>query len=245
MPRVALVTIILMPLLYGAMYLWAFWNPFAEVDKVPVALVNEDTGAVANGTPLRAGDEVSEALLNSGQLDLHEVSAAEAAAGVASGKYYFSITLPAEFSADVASPSGGQPKQAPLRFTFNDANNYLGSIIGQNAAREVLSQVNAKIGEQTVGTVLTGLTDAGAGLVKAADGADQLATGLTTANTGAHQLATGANTLAASMAVARDGSAKLAAGTRELSASVDEATDPLLHVLDRVGELHLDPDVVG
>lgn len=40
MPRIALVTIILMPLLYGAMYLWAFWNPFAEVNKVPVALVN-------------------------------------------------------------------------------------------------------------------------------------------------------------------------------------------------------------
>jgi putative membrane protein len=245
LPRVALVTIILMPLLYGAMYLWAFWNPFAEVNKVPVALVNEDTGAVAAGKPLRAGDQVAAALMTSGQLDLHQVSGADAAAGVASGKYYFSITLPPEFSADVASPSGGEPKQAPLRFTFNDANNYLGSIIGQNAAREVLSQVNAAIGEQTVGTVLTGLTDAGAGLVQAADGADQLATGLTTANNGAHQLATGANTLATSMAVARDGSAKLAAGTKELSTSVDKATDPLLHVLDRVGDLHLDPNEVG
>jgi putative membrane protein len=245
LPRIALVTIILMPLLYGAMYLWAFWNPFAEVSKVPVALVNEDAGAVAQGQPLRAGDEVADALMKSGQLDLHQVSAADAAAGVASGKYYFSITLPTEFSADIASPSGGQPQQAQLRFTFNDANNYLGSIIGQNAAREVINEVNGKIGERTVGAVLTGLTDAGAGLVKAADGADQLATGLTTADNGAHQLAAGANTLATSMAVARDGSAKLAAGTRELSTSIDKATDPLLHVLDRVGSLNLDPDEVG
>ncbi|CAN5573717.1 YhgE/Pip domain-containing protein [soil metagenome] len=245
LPRIALVTIILMPLLYGAMYLWAFWNPFAEVNKVPVALVNEDAGAVAQGQPLKAGDEVADALMKSGQLDLHQVSAADAAAGVASGKYYFSITLPTEFSADVASPSGGQPKQAQLRFTFNDANNYLGSIIGQNAAREVLNEVNGKIGERTVGTVLTGLTDAGAGLVKAADGADQLAAGLTTADNGAHQLATGANTLASSMAVARDGSATLAAGTRELSTSISQATDPLLYVLDRVGDLGLDPTEVG
>ncbi|MCP3812252.1 hypothetical protein NLX62_07945, partial [Mycobacteriaceae bacterium Msp059] len=102
--------------------------------------------------------------------------------GVASGKYYFSITLPQDFSTSITSPSGGSPHQADVRFTFNDANNYLGSIIGQNAAREVINQINAKIGERTLGTVLTGLTDAGSGLVKAADGAQQLATGSATAN---------------------------------------------------------------
>ncbi|CDP88523.1 membrane protein [Mycolicibacterium farcinogenes] len=160
MPRIALVTVILLPLLYGAMYLWAFWNPFGEVDKVPVALVNEDRGTVAEGQQIKAGDEVSDALVDSGQLQLHRVSAQEAADGVASGKYYFSITLPEDFSTSISSPSGGSPHQADIRFTFNDANNYLGSIIGQNAAREVINQINAKIGERTLGTVLTGLTDA-------------------------------------------------------------------------------------
>ncbi len=43
MPRVALVTIVLMPLLYGALYLWAFWDPFSAANKIPVALVNSDT----------------------------------------------------------------------------------------------------------------------------------------------------------------------------------------------------------
>jgi len=56
LPRIALLTVIVMPLLYGAMYLWAFWNPFGEVDKVPVALVNSDTGAVAQGQNIRAGE---------------------------------------------------------------------------------------------------------------------------------------------------------------------------------------------
>ncbi|MGB3481929.1 MAG: YhgE/Pip domain-containing protein [Mycobacterium sp.] len=245
LPRIALITIILMPLLYGAMYLWAFWNPFAEVNKVPVALVNEDRGASAQGKQLRAGDEVAAALKASGQLDLHEMSAQEAADGVAGGDYYFSITLPQDFSQNIASPSGGDPQQAKIQFTFNDANNYLGSIIGQNAAREVLNEVNAKIGEQTVGTVLTGLTDAGAGLIQAADGAGQLAAGLDTANDGAQQLATGADALSAGLATARTGSAQLAAGTQQLATSVDKAVDPLLTVLDRVGDLQLDPDKVG
>ena len=245
LPRIALLTVILLPLLYGAMYLWAYWNPFAEVSKVPVALVNEDTGAIVDGQRLNAGDEVATALIGSNQLDLHPVSAQDAAAGVASGKYYFSVTLPAEFSADIASPSGGDPQQAKLRFTFNDANNYLGSIIGQNAAREVVNQVNSRIGERTLGTVLTGLTDAGAGLVKAADGAQRLNDGLVAADAGAHQLAAGSSTLAAGLVTARDGSAQLANGTRKLAATVDTATTPLLTVLDRVGGLGLDPDAVG
>ena len=245
LPRIALVTVILMPLLYGAMYLWAFWNPFNEVNKVPVALVNEDTGAQAQGQLVKAGDEVAQALIASNQLDLHTVSAQEAEAGVSSGKYYFSITLPRDFSADITSPSGGDPQQAKIGFTFNNANNYLASVIGQNAAREVINQVNASIGERTLGTVLTGLTDAGAGLVQAADGADQLAKGLDTANSGAHALASGAGTLSAGLVTARDGSAQLAAGTRQLAASVDTAVDPLIDVLDRVGSLDLDPQEVS
>ncbi|WP_267292666.1 YhgE/Pip domain-containing protein [Mycobacterium hackensackense] len=245
LPRIALVTVILMPLLYGAMYLWAFWNPFAEVNKIPVALVNEDTGTVVDGQQVRAGAEVADALVDSGQLQLHRVSSTEAAAGVSSGKYYFSVTLPENFSADVASPSGGSPEQAQIQFKFNDANNYLGSIIGQNAAREVINQVNASIGQRTLGTVLTGLTDAGAGLVQAADGAGQLATGTAAADDGAHKLADGAGALTAGLVTARDGSAQLAAGTRQLSASVDTATGPLVTMLDRVGDLGLDPDEVG
>src|SRR6476469_1115103 len=120
LPRVALVTVILLPLLYGAMYLWAFWNPFGEVNKVPVALVNEDRGPVTQGQQVRAGDEVADALGDSGQLQLHRVSAQEAADGLASGKYYFSITLPEDFSTSISSPSGGSPHQADIRFTFND-----------------------------------------------------------------------------------------------------------------------------
>ena len=245
LPRIALLTVIVMPLLYGAMYLWAFWNPFGEVDKVPVALVNSDTGAVAQGQKIRAGDEVARSLIDSKQLDLHEVSAREADAGVASGKYYFSITVPADFSAAIASAGGGDPHQGQLRFTLNDANSYLGSLIGQNAAREVINQVNAKIGERTLGTVLTGLTDAGAGLVKAADGAQQLSSGLDTANGGAQRLASGAGALSSGLLSARDGSAQLATGVHELTTAVDTATDPLLEMLDRVGDLGLDPDEVG
>jgi putative membrane protein len=245
LPRVALITIILLPLLYGAMYLWAFWNPFAAVDRVPVALVNEDRGALAQGQELHAGDEVAGALLKSGQLDLHLVSAEAAAKAVADGTYYFSITLPEDFSEAIASSATPNPRQAQIQFDYNDANNYLASVIGQNAAREVLNQVGARVGEQVVGKVLVGLTDAGEGIKKAADGADRLSAGLTAANDGAHQLSSGADTLAAGLVTARNGSAALATGADQLSSGIGVATGPLIDALDRVQRLNLNPDDVA
>ena len=240
--RVALVTIVLLPLLYGAMYLWAFWDPFGQVGKIPVALVNEDRGAVAAGQQLRVGDQVAAALKGSHKLNLHEMTAAQAADGVAHGRYYFSVTLPADFSAAVASSSGPQPHQAQLRFAFDDANSYLATVIGQNAAREITNLVNSSIGEQVVGQVLTGLTDARQGLDRAAGGADQLDNGLAEADAGAERLSSGSRTLAGYLATARDGSQELAAGSGQLSSGITTATDPLLEVLDRVAALHIDPD---
>ncbi|MGH3562249.1 MAG: YhgE/Pip family protein [Mycobacterium sp.] len=242
MPRLALITIIVLPLLYGAMYLWAFWNPFAEIDKMPVALVNEDRGATVTGRQVRAGDQVAEALVQSGQLDLHQMSASQAAKGVSDGTYYFSITLPADFSAAVISPAGPHPQKAQIQFRFNDANNYLASVMGQNAAREVLNEVSAKVGEQVIGTALTKVTD---GVEKAADGAGQLSDGLTTADNGAHELATGSQTLADHLATARDGSATLAGGTRQLSTGIQQATDPVLKIMDDLDALGFDPNEAG
>ena len=60
--KVALIAIVLMPLLYSALYLWAFWDPFDKVNDLPVALVNSDQGTEVNGKKLNAGDEVVKGL---------------------------------------------------------------------------------------------------------------------------------------------------------------------------------------
>ncbi|WP_454164335.1 YhgE/Pip family protein [Gordonia iterans] len=231
MPRVAIITIVLLPLLYGAMYLWVFWNPFDEVNKLPVALVNEDTGASSQGRDLRAGDEVAASLQASGQLDLRPTDAADAADGLAHGRYYFTITIPTDFSAAIASATGDDPRKATIDFTFNDANNYLASVIGNNAATQVVDAINEKIGEQAVDQVLLGLQSAGGGLVRAADGAGQLAEGLGRANDGAQKLADGAGELSSNLVTARDGAAKLADGNAKLADGITAATDPLVPLL--------------
>ncbi|MGB3884660.1 YhgE/Pip family protein [Gordonia sp. (in: high G+C Gram-positive bacteria)] len=234
MPRIAILTVILMPLLYGAMYLWVFWNPFDEVSKVPVAIVNQDQAVQANGQTLNAGERVNAELLGAGELDLHETSAAEAADGLAHGKYYFTITIPKDFSSSIASATGSDPHKAKIEFAFNDANNYLAGIIGQTAASRVTDALNNSIGQQAVDQVLVGLVSAGDGLKQAADGSNQLAAGVHQVDNGAQQLAAGSKELADNMVTARDGSAQLADGTAQLASGINTATGPLMGVLNSV-----------
>ncbi|NUS14514.1 MAG: hypothetical protein HOY69_24470, partial [Streptomyces sp.] len=85
LPRAALVALLVLPLLYGALYLWSFWDPYGRLDRIPVALVNDDKGATADGKKIAAGDAITEGLRDSDTFDWHEVSAADARAGVEDG----------------------------------------------------------------------------------------------------------------------------------------------------------------
>lgn len=225
MPRLALIVIVLMPLMYGALYLWAFWNPFDAVNKIPVALVNVDRGATVQGTPLNAGKQVADGLIASDQLDLHVVSEQEAKDGVEHGKYYFSITLPEDFSADIASPAGGDARSAQLIFTYNDANNYLSTVMGQDAAQQVVNKVGAQVGATTFDIVINDVTGLMPKLQEAQQGVNKLNTGMQQANTGAGELAT-------NLVTAKNGAAELSGGLGQLDSAVVRATDPVLNALN-------------
>ena len=49
MSILALVALMLVPVLYGGVYLWANQDPYGRLSEVPVALVNLDTGAQNDG----------------------------------------------------------------------------------------------------------------------------------------------------------------------------------------------------
>ncbi|AZS47969.1 MULTISPECIES: YhgE/Pip domain-containing protein [Microbacterium] len=216
MPRLAVVVIILMPLLYGALYLWAFWNPFGNVNNLPVAIVNLDEGADAMGEPLDAGTQVVQGIVASGQLQTHVVDEAEGTAGLEHGRYAFTITIPADFSEAIASAASGDPRQADLIFTYNDANNYLSTVIGQDAAAEVINDVTAQVGEQVFLAVVTGIKGELPTI-------RQAAAGIETLNSGVDQLSTGADQLAAGLVTAKSGAGTLSAALDELVTDVDGA----------------------
>lgn len=230
MTRAAIVVLMLLPLVYGALYLWAYWDPFGHVNKMPVALVNADKGATVSGQHVNIGEEISKSLTADGSMDWHVLSLDEARSGVDHGNYYFMLELPPDFSEAIASPLTGEPKQANLVAVYNDANNYISSSIGRTAIDQVLNAVSTRISGQAVNQVLSVVVSSGAGIQQAADGARQLADGAAKVDDGAGQLAAGLHT-------ARPGSAQLATGAKQLSDGINQATDPLLTVTKAVANI--------
>lgn len=235
--RISLVFLCLMPLLYSALYLYAFWDPFSKVNQVPVALVNSDKGATVKGQELHAGDEVMKGLEDNKQINWIVTDAEDAKKGVSDGKYYFSLQLPEDFSEAVGSPTSENPKKAQLISTYNDANGYLSTVIGQNAMREVLNVVGEKISTQAVDKVLIGVMDAGGGLERAAIGAGQLANGTGQLRDGSTKLDNGAGQLKNGLATAKNGSTQLRSGGDQLENGLNQLHDGSVQLADGTGQL--------
>ncbi|CAL9632284.1 hypothetical protein SUDANB1_06111 [Streptomyces sp. enrichment culture] len=239
LPRAALVALLVLPLLYGALYLWSFWDPYGRLDKIPVALVNDDRGATADGKKITAGDDITKGLHDSKTFDWQEVSAAEARRGVEDGSYYLSLTLPADFSERIASSSGNSPETGALQVRTNDANNYIVGQISRTVFSEVRQAASTKTSRSFLDKIFVSFSDIHGKTVKAAEGADRLkggigkaekgskdlADGLTKAKTGSGKLSTGLKKLHTGAGDVADGAQQVAAGTQKLADRVNGTAD--------------------
>ncbi|MFF4886302.1 YhgE/Pip family protein [Streptomyces nigra] len=209
LPRAALVALLVLPLLYGALYLWSFWDPYGRLDRIPVALVNEDAGATVSGKKLTAGDDITEGLHESDVFDWREVSAAEAEKGVEDGTYYLSLTMPSDFSRRIASSAGESPETGALQVRTNDANNYIVGQISRTVFSEVRDAASTKASRSFLDRIFVSFSDIHGETVKAANGADKLEGGIGKAEKGSKDLAKG-------LKDAKEGSGELSSGLKKL-----------------------------
>ena len=64
LPKLTILALTMVPLLYGAVYLYANWNPYGNLNQIDAALVMEDTGAAtSDGGRLQAGQKVADNLV--------------------------------------------------------------------------------------------------------------------------------------------------------------------------------------
>ncbi|GAB7107811.1 YhgE/Pip domain-containing protein [Streptomyces phaeofaciens JCM 4814] len=225
LPRAALVALLLLPLLYGALYLWSFWDPYGRLDRIPVALVNDDRGATADGKKLSAGDDITEGLRDSEVFDWHEVSAAQARAGVEDGTYYLSLTMPADFSRRIASSAGDSPETGALQVRTNDANNYIVGQISRTVFSEVRTAASTKASRSFLDKMFISFSDIHGATAEAADGADDLTGGIGKAEKGSKDLADG-------LKDAKKGSGKLSKGLKKLDSGAGDLQDGSQQVAD-------------
>ncbi|WP_149179345.1 YhgE/Pip domain-containing protein [Streptomyces sp. TRM49041] len=230
LPRAALVAILLLPLLYGALYLWSFWDPYSRLDRIPVALVNADKGATADGKKINAGDDITKGLRDSAVFEWHEVSDAEAREGVENGTYYLSLTMPEDFSARIASSSGDAPETGALQVRTNDANNYIVGQISRTVFSEVRTAASTKSSRSFLDKIFISFSDIHDATEKAAKGANDLKDGVGEAKKGSKSLAD-------NLKKAKNGSTDLAEGLKKLDSAAGKLKTGSRKVADGTQQL--------
>ncbi|WP_160667868.1 YhgE/Pip family protein [Pseudarthrobacter sp. ATCC 49987] len=235
LPKLTILALTMVPLLYGAVYLYANWDPYGKLNQIDAALVVEDTGATsADGARLEAGRKVADSLVDGHVFNWQTVSDTEEAdQGVSTGKYAFALKIPKDFSANLVSPgSFDAANRAMLNVTTNDANNYLLSTIVDRLTTAVHTTVATEVGAETANQLLTGFGTIHSQMLKASDGAGQLADGVASLHDGTvtlHQgtgdLKNGAAGLYNGQVRLRDGATALSTGAAQLSGGLSQLKD--------------------
>jgi putative membrane protein len=157
MTALAAVVIVLLPAALSGVYLYADSDPYAHLDRVPVALVVHDAGAVLpEGTQVNEGDHVASVLLANQAFDFHRVSADEAANGLRTDTYLFVLTVPRAFSASLVSARSSAAGQLTLMTTATNA--YLRTTVADRLVDVVRRALINRIGVAAAQRSLLGLT---------------------------------------------------------------------------------------
>ncbi len=216
LPRVSLVFVLIVPLLYAAIYLSANWDPYGKLSHLPVAVVNLDVPVTADGRPLAAGRDLVTNLHTANAFQWHDEDAETARRGLEQGDYYLMLTIPADFSANLVSGAGDNPQRARIELRRNDANGFVTGNVTNSAQAAITRAVDESAQQSYFNAVYANLATIRSGLSQAADGSGDLATGLTSAHSGAGRLAGGS-------ADAQTGAKDLSAGAHTLVSGLDSA----------------------
>ena len=253
LPRAAVLAVALLPLLYGALYIWSFWDPYGHFDRLPVAIVDQDRGADVSGKQLNAGRDLTTELLDRHTFDWHEVSAARADEGLRKGDYYMTLTIPTDFTAKIATGGGDHPVAGLLQARSNDSNSYLSGIIAKTAFSEIRAASSSSAVRGYLDQIYVSFGDLHDQTLQAAGGAGRLAQGAHSAQGGAQQLSDGLGTaksgsgrLADGLDTLHRGAAQAAAGTAQLDQMVHGVTDRLTPTLrSRAGDIQQAAEAVS
>jgi putative membrane protein len=220
---IPIIAVMFVPVLYAGMFLWAFWDPYAKLDELPVAVVNEDAGAILDGNHLKLGDELVTKLKKNNQFDFEFVDRDSGYDNLKDQKYYMVIEIPEDFSKNATTLLDEQPEKLELIYTPNESYNFLSAQIGGTAAEKIKTAVAEKVTETYAETMFEKISELADGVGKASDGATQLSEGSVNLNNGSSELNQGLVTLAEKslefnngMKTADAGSNKLAAGSMKL-----------------------------
>ena len=219
---VPMIAILFIPVLYAGMFLWAFWDPYANMKDLPVAIVDLDDGAEMDGEQLALGQELTDKLMDSKQFDFQKVSKAAAEKGLENRDYYVVIEIPENFSEHATTLLDDEPEKLTMIYKPNEGFNFLSGQIGETAMDRIRAEVNEKVASTYAEKLFDSIMELGDGFGEAADGAGELHDGAAKLVDGADELKGYLETLASSTITLADGSDKIADGASQAAVGAGE-----------------------
>ena len=205
-----IIGVVILPLLYSYFYLGAFWDPYSTLDTLPVAVVNQDQGAVINDKERNLGEELCKELQEDDSLKFVVTDETDAKKGTEGKDYYAMIVVPTNFSANIASSSEEEKTTATITFSSNEKKNYLASQILSRATLQIEENLRSNVNKEITAELSTKLEDVPEQL-------GELQNGLNKLNNGSSDLTGGTSQLKDGTAKLTDGASDLAEGTNEFS----------------------------
>ena len=236
---VTMIGVALVPALYNLSFLGSMWDPYGNVENLPVAVVNEDKSATLNDKTLTIGDDMVDSMSKNKALDYHFVSQKKADKGLKDGDYYMVITLPEDLSEKASSLLTDNPKKLNIKYQTTAGRSVVASKMSESAMTKLKDTVSENITKTYTKAVFKSMTSLQDGLKKASDGGNQLVDGsqklesgsqtitdnLNKAASGSQQLADGSTTLVNGLGEYTDGVGQLAPGLDKLSGGVSAYTN--------------------
>ncbi|MDM5315430.1 YhgE/Pip domain-containing protein [Fictibacillus sp. b24] len=224
----SIIAALLVPVVYGGILLSATWGPYDHLSNLPVAVVNNDKGAIAGDQAIHVGEDLVANMKKGKDLGWKFVDSTEAMKGLQKNDYYMAIIIPEDFSERVTTVLDPNPKKLELEYIQNEGLNFLASKVTETATQRMREKLADTITQKYVTNMFASLGEVSEGFGKAADGSSQL-------SDGTNQLHKGTNELAASVTSKQSDITKLANGTKELKSG----TGLLLQSLNgKSGDIH-------
>ncbi|MGL4523766.1 MAG: YhgE/Pip family protein [Bacilli bacterium] len=213
---IAIVGLLFVPILYCGLFLWAFWDPYARLEKMPVAIVNMDTGATLNDTSVSVGDELVDKLKEDGSFLWTTVSQKEAEEGLVDESYYAVVTIPKDASENAISITEKTPSKVKLEFRPNEGFNFLAGQIANTGIIQIREQLGNTLTKTYAETIVDQVTELTSGFTEVNDGAIAIRDGVTEADKGAVKLNTYLHELSKKSLEFNDGLTQAEAGGKKL-----------------------------
>lgn len=156
--RVAICGVVLISILFGTLYITAFWDPIGKMQDLPVAIINLDQGVEQDGEWKNYGDTIATEMADNKDVKWVEETQAILDGGLENSEYFLACIIPENFSQHVISAQDGEPVQAELAFFANARKNFFLTSIGAAQIQSNLERiVNQNISAEYVHATYEGL----------------------------------------------------------------------------------------